>query len=72
MLQKVVGVTQDGGIGRQTLAAVSKMDPTDIIENYATEREAFYRRLKTFDTFGRGWLSRNKGTKEAALKMANK
>ena len=37
-----------------TLGAVYKMDPVDIIENYAAQREAFYRRLKTFDTFGRG------------------
>jgi lysozyme family protein len=70
MLQKVVGVTQDGGIGRNTLAAVSRMSPVDIIENYAAQREAFYRRLKTFDTFGRGWLRRNEETRIAALKMA--
>ena len=70
MLQKVVGVSQDGGIGPQTLGAVSKMDPVDIIENYAAQREAFYRRLKTFDTFGRGWLRRNAETRIAALKMA--
>jgi lysozyme family protein len=71
MLQKVVGVTQDGGIGPQTLGAVGRMDPVDIIEQYAAEREAFYRRLKTFDTFGRGWLRRNEETRIAALKMAN-
>tara|TARA_R110002074_G_scaffold255675_1_gene428108 strand:+ start:388 stop:963 length:576 start_codon:yes stop_codon:yes gene_type:complete len=70
MLQKVVGVTQDGGIGPQTLAAVAKMDPVDIIENYAAQREAFYRRLKTFKTFGRGWLRRNEETRQAAIKMA--
>ena len=72
MLQKVVGVTQDGGIGPQTLGAVARMNPVDIIEQYAVEREAFYRRLKTFDTFGRGWLRRNEETRLAALKMADK
>jgi lysozyme family protein len=46
------------------------MDPEDIIEQYAAEREAFYRRLKTFSTFGRGWLRRNEETRIAALKMA--
>ena len=71
MLQKVVGVTQDGGIGPQTLGAVGRIDPIDIIEQYAAQREAFYRRLKTFDTFGRGWLRRNEETRIAALKMAN-
>tara|TARA_R110002072_G_scaffold282883_1_gene446157 strand:- start:375 stop:890 length:516 start_codon:yes stop_codon:yes gene_type:complete len=71
MLQKVVGVKQDGGIGPQTLGAVSKMEPKEIIEQYAAQREAFYRRLKTFDTFGRGWLRRNSETLTAALKMAD-
>ena len=70
MLQKVVGVTQDGGIGPQTLGAVGRMDAVDIIEQYAAQREAFYRRLKTFDTFGRGWLRRNEETRIAAIKMA--
>ena len=70
MLQKVVGVTHDGGIGPQTLGAVGRMDAVDIIEQYAAQREAFYRRLKTFDTFGRGWLRRNEETRMAAIKMA--
>jgi len=70
MLQKVVGVPQDGAIGPKTLGAVGRMDPEDIIEQYAAEREAFYRRLNTFDTFGRGWLRRNEETRAAALKMA--
>ena len=70
MLQKVVGVPQDGGIGPQTLGAVGRMDPVDTIEQYAAEREAFYRRLNTFDTFGRGWLRRNEETRMAAIKMA--
>lgn len=70
MLQKVVGVPQDGAIGPQTLGAVGRINPEDIIEQYAAEREAFYRRLKTFSTFGRGWLRRNEETRVAALKMA--
>ena len=70
LLQKVVGVTQDGGIGRQTLAAVSKMDTLDIIENYAAQREAFYRRLKQ-PRFEKGWLRRNDKTKLVAIKLAD-
>ena len=70
MLQAVVGVTQDGGIGPQTLSAVNRMDKADVIENYAARREAFYRNLKTFETFGKGWLRRNEKTKIEALKLA--
>lgn len=70
LLQAVVGVKQDGGIGPQTLSAVRRMDPIDIIENYAARREAFYKSLKTFDTFGKGWIRRNEKTKLEAIKLA--
>lgn len=71
MLQRVVGVKADGAIGPMTLAAVAAMEPTTIINQYTSRREAFYRRLRTFSTFGRGWLHRNKKTQIAALEMAS-
>ena len=71
MLQAVVGVKQDGGIGPQTLAAVANMDAVDIIYNYTARREDFYRSLSTFDTFGRGWLRRNEKTQIDALAMTD-
>ena len=71
ILQRVVGVTIDGGIGPQTLAAVAEMEPSDIIRALGVERELFYRDLKTFDTFGKGWLNRNKHTTDTALEMEN-
>ena len=70
-MQTVVGATIDGGIGEKTLAAVAKMEPSDIIRAMGVERESFYRDLKTFDTFGNGWLNRNKHTTETALEMEN-
>jgi lysozyme family protein len=71
-LQRVVGVTPDGGIGPATLAAVEKKDPEDIVHALADVREQFYRGLRTFDTFGRGWLRRNEETLHTALEMARK
>ena len=71
ILQRVVGATVDGGIGPKTLAAVEKMEPQDIITAMGLEREAFYRELDTFDTFGKGWLSRNKHTTDTAMEMEN-
>jgi len=40
-----------------------------LIHALANKREEYYRSLKTFDTFGKGWLRRNKETLEAALEM---
>lgn len=71
LLQRVVGATIDGSIGPQTLGYVEDMEPMDAIKALGLEREAFYRELDTFDTFGKGWLARNKHTTDTALEMEN-
>ena len=70
-LQKCVGATQDGGLGPLTLKAVSDKDPKELIEMISVERETFYRKLKTFKHFGKGWLRRNKETRSNALVNLN-
>jgi len=69
-LQAVVGVPQDGAIGRVTLAAVRERNATDIIVDLCDRRRAFLRTLKTFDAFGRGWLRRVAAIEEAARARA--
>ena len=66
-LQKCVGAKQDGGLGPLTLKAVNDKDPEELIEMISVERETFYRKLKTFEHFGKGWLRRNKETRSHAL-----
>ena len=68
-LQKAVMVAQDGAIGPKTLAAVSEMTPTEIIESVTKQRIEFYKGLSTFDTFGRGWRRRTKETRDFSLDM---
>lgn len=72
-LQRAVNMPaaqQDGIIGPGTLAAVrdlcNRTGAVSVATSYATLRELFYRELKTFDAFGKGWLRRN----EAVLAMA--
>jgi len=65
-LQAVVGVPQDGAIGRVTLAAVREQDPSMVISNLCERRRAFLRTLRTFEVFGRGWLRRIAAIEEAA------
>ena len=69
ILQDVVGVKPDGGIGPLTLAAVKAMDPIELISKYADKRLQFWESLPTFATFGKGWTRRGNEVKEAALKM---
>ena len=68
-LQSSVGVTADGGFGPATLAAVTKEDPTRLIEMYCAKRLEFLQSLKTFETFGKGWSRRVQEVKDKALKM---
>ena len=68
-LQQAVEATQDGSIGPMTLIKVKQEPVENIINRIAIYREQFYRSLKTFDTFGKGWLRRNDETREQALAM---
>jgi len=72
-LQQAINVDDDGIIGSQTVAMVcDQANHTNVVNTIAVKRENFYRDLKTFDTFGRGWLRRNDETRQSALKMAEK
>ncbi len=68
-LQDVVGVSADGIIGEQTLAAVSGADPAAVIDQLCSNRLAWLKRLKHFKTFGRGWTRRVNEVRDAALSM---
>ena len=58
-LQRAAGAEPDGSVGPITLMAVDKRLPIDILEDMYRERDAFYRALKNFDVFGKGWIRRN-------------
>jgi lysozyme family protein len=68
-VQRAVGATQDGAIGPQTLGLIMEKDPEEIINYVYGVRQDFYKSLKTFETFGRGWTRRNKETLHQALEM---
>ena len=72
-LQKMVGATADGAIGPATLRAletyVAEVGLKGAIEQYQKDRLAYYKKLKHFKTFGKGWTRRTKETTAAAKKM---
>lgn len=61
-LQEAVGVTQDGKIGPQTIAAVNRLDAEITHDKINIRREEFYRSLAKGSQaqFLRSWLSRLK------------
>jgi lysozyme family protein len=58
MLQRAVGVNDDGIIGSLTLAAKDKMELNDLLMLFIAERIAFFTQVKTFDLYGKGWMNR--------------
>jgi lysozyme family protein len=70
-LQEAVGAQPDGVIGAKTLAAVAALPPREVIIRLRNRREAFYRGLGTFATFGKGWMRRLSEVAVAADRMAS-
>lgn len=68
MLQRVLGVPQDGQVGPRTIAA-AQVNPTTSIRDYQQERRTYYRALNTFSIFGRGWMRRVDDVETAALRL---
>ena len=69
-LQAALGVTVDGSIGPQTVAAVRSRPVSDLIGELAARRLAFYQTLPDFNHFGAGWTNRVNQVQDHALAMA--
>jgi len=57
-MQKTIGATPDGVIGPKTMAALKAANQGELVAKFSAEKEAFYRSLPTFATFGKGWMRR--------------
>jgi lysozyme family protein len=57
-MQRVVGVPDDGVIGKQSLEAICAIDPAQMVNSLCDMRLMFLKSLSTFSTFGRGWERR--------------
>ncbi len=57
MVQKVFRLQQDGIVGRNTKAALSRATDWHAVQ-YMTARALRYSGTRNFDKFGKGWLNR--------------
>lgn len=71
-LQRALGsVAVDGMMGMETLSETqAPQDYQALIHRICEQRRAFYKRLRTFKTFGRGWMARTDRMEAAARDMA--
>lgn len=58
ILQRALGVKQDGDVGPITLAAAQSMDMAESVPNFLAERIMRYTEFKQFPKYGRGWVER--------------
>lgn len=66
ILQRILGVKEDGIIGPVTVAATTSIPVDDLIEKYTEARHDFLQSLPTFAVFGKGWSSRLVGVENEA------
>jgi len=69
IVQRCVGVSEDGAIGPVTLLAVKGMDPVMLISALYHAQSSYYRSLSAFTYFGNGWLARCAKRQIAALNL---
>jgi lysozyme family protein len=70
LLQDAIGVVADGVIGPKTMAKINEANVETLIDKFSEARTAFYKGLKTFPVFGKGWLNRTNTERLEALDMA--
>ena len=71
-LQSIVGVPQDGAIGKITLPAVLKAPPEDVINKLAAGRLALMKTLQEWEQDGEGWTRRVNDVQQKALGFVGK
>lgn len=71
-LQRALGVEADGQIGVVTLDALKTYgDYDELVDKIVDKREAFLKSLKTFKTFGKGWLTRTANVRKLGKAWAS-
>lgn len=69
LMQRALGVADDGAFGPKTLEAIQAADKAILLPKFSEAKVAFYRSLKTFPTYGKGWLKRVEEVEKTASAM---
>ena len=69
LLQQSLGLVSDGVIGPRVMQKLRESNITDIIKGFSESRREYYRALKQFPVFGKGWISRTDQEEQIALQM---
>ena len=70
LLQSSIGCVPDGIIGPRTRGLISESNIANLIAKFSESRREYYRSLKNFLIFGKGWIARVDREESEALSMA--
>ena len=71
LVQRALGIKDDGSLGPVTLSAILKADPTKLINDSIEQRLAFLKSLPTWGRYGKGWTTRLHTLNDYALGMVH-
>jgi lysozyme family protein len=69
LFQSSLGCVPDGVIGPKTRELISASNSSTLIAKFSEVRREYYRSLKTFPIFGKGWLNRVDHEEAQAINM---
>ena len=69
-IQLALGVEPDGKVGAMTIGAARDAKAEKVIDAALDARLAFLKKLKHWETFGKGWSRRVESVREVAKQMA--
>jgi lysozyme family protein len=70
LLQRALGLKEDGAIGPVTMQKVLAANPRELVQDISEKRLGFLQSLPTWSTFGKGWGRRVAEVESAAYTMA--
>ena len=70
LLQQSLGLIPDGIIGPRVMQKLRESNIADVIKGFSESRREYYKSLKTFPIFGKGWIARTDREEQEALMMA--
>ena len=70
LLQSSIGCLPDGVIGPATRGVIRDSNTATLITKFSETRREYYKSLKTFSMFGKGWLARVDKEELEGLNMA--
>ena len=56
-------------LGPRVISALANSNIRNVVEKFCAAREDYYKSLKSFPVFGKGWLARTERVKSNALAM---